>query len=172
MPTTTPDFAGYDPGIAAAMSSTAIQDLGGLPAFLNIATTDVGPGYLTCELPVSIELLNPFGAAHGGVMSALVDHVLGAVCLPLIEPGAWPATLEYKVNLLAPARVGTMRARADIVALSRRTAVVRVDVTDGRRLIGSAQGTVSIVPPRKPADVGPPTADPSQVVTNDPQSTT
>ena len=62
--------------------------------------------------------------------------------------------------------VATIRDRGfsgPIVALSRRTAVVRVDVTDGRRLIGSAQGTVSIVPPRKPGDAGPLTEDASQI---------
>src|ERR1700756_5279229 len=106
---------------------------GGLPGSRGIRTTAVEPGRLTCELPVTEELLNPFGAAHGGVVSALIDHVLGAVCLPVIERGAWPATLEYKVNFLAPARVGPMVAESTIISMSKRTAVVRVDVVnDGR----------------------------------------
>jgi 1,4-dihydroxy-2-naphthoyl-CoA hydrolase len=129
---------------------------GGLPAFLKIETTSVEPGRLTCELPITEELLNPFGAAHGGVVSALIDHALGAVCFPVIARGSWPATQEFKLNFLAPARVGRMSAEANIISMSKRTAIVRVDVSNNGRLIGAAQGTVAVMPARPGADGGPP----------------
>ena len=75
----------------------------GLPAYLGVRTVDVGPGTMVAELDVRPELLNPFGTAHGGVLASLVDHVLGAVLYPLIPRGAWAATTEFKLNLLAPA---------------------------------------------------------------------
>jgi uncharacterized protein (TIGR00369 family) len=121
---------------------------GGLPAYLKITTSSVEPGRLTCELPVTEELLNPFGAAHGGVVSALIDHALGAVCFPAIPRGSWPATQEFKINFLAPARPGPMVAEAEIVSFSKRTAVVRIDVTNNGRLVCAAQGTVAIMPPK------------------------
>jgi uncharacterized protein (TIGR00369 family) len=127
---------------------------GGLPAFLKIETMSVEPGRLTCGLPVTEELLNPFGAAHGGVVSALIDHALGAVCFPVIPRGSWPATQEFKINFLAPARVGRMEAEAHIVAMSKRTAVVRIDVTNGGRLVCAAQGTVAVMPPKPKAAAG------------------
>jgi uncharacterized protein (TIGR00369 family) len=146
------DFPNYDDSLAqtivARAGGSSGEGVGGLPAYLQIRATSVGPGRLVCELPVTEELLNPFGAAHGGVVSALVDHVLGAVCMPVIERGAWPATLEYKLNFLAPARVGTMVAEASIVSMSRRTAVVRVDVSNDGRPICVAQGAVAIMAPR------------------------
>ncbi len=125
---------------------------GGLPAYLRIRTTEVGPGRLTCELPVTEELLNPFGAAHGGVVSALIDHALGAVCFPVVARGSWPATQEFKVNFLAPARPGPMVAEAVIVSLSKRTAIIRIDVTNNGRLVCAAQGTVAVMPPRPSAE--------------------
>jgi 1,4-dihydroxy-2-naphthoyl-CoA hydrolase len=121
---------------------------GGLPSYLQIETTSIEPGRLTCELPVTEELLNPFGAAHGGVVSALIDHALGAVCLPVIERGSWPATQEFKLNFTAPARPGPMVAEANIVYMSKRTAIVRIDVSNNSRLVCAAQGTVAIMPPR------------------------
>lgn len=121
---------------------------GGLPAFLGIRTVSVEPGRLTCELPVTEELLNPFGAAHGGVVSALIDHALGAVCFPVVPRGTWPATQEFKLNFLAPARPGPMVADAAIVSLSKRTAIVRIDVANDGRLVCAAQGTVALMPPR------------------------
>jgi 1,4-dihydroxy-2-naphthoyl-CoA hydrolase len=129
---------------------------GGLPAFLGIQTTGVEPGRLTCELRVTDELLNPFGAAHGGVVSALIDHALGAVCFPVIPRGSWPATQEFKLNFTAPARPGLMVAQAQIVSMSKRTAIVRIDVTSDSRLVCAAQGTVAIMAPKSPLGGGSP----------------
>ena len=129
---------------------------GGLPAYLGIQTTGVEPGQLTCELRVTDELLNPFGAAHGGVVSALIDHALGAVCFPVIPRGSWPATQEFKLNFTAPARPGLMVAHARIVSMSKRTAIVRIDVTNHGRLVCAAQGTVAIMAPKAPPGGGSP----------------
>jgi 1,4-dihydroxy-2-naphthoyl-CoA hydrolase len=136
--------------------SATNQAGGGLPAYLKIVTTSVEPGRLRCELPVTEELLNPFGAAHGGVVSALIDHALGAVCFPVVQRGAWPATQEFKVNFTAPAKPGLMVADAQIISMSKRTAIVRIDVTNGGRLVCAAQGTVAIMAPKPPPGGGSP----------------
>ena len=141
------EFETYDAATASAVleGSTGMT---GLPAYLGITTVEVGPGTMVAELEVRPELLNPFGTAHGGVLTALVDHVLGSVLYPLIPRGAWAATTEFKVNLLAPVRDGALRARSEVLALTKRTAVVRIDVTNSDRLVGLAQGTVTISPPK------------------------
>lgn len=141
------EFSTYDADLAAKMQ-TATQEMPGLPGYLGIRTSEVGAGTMTAELDLRPELLNPFGSAHGGVLAALVDHVLGAVLYPVIEHGAWAATTQLNLNFTAPAREGTISARSEIVALSKRTAVVRIDVTNQGRLIGAAQGTVTVSPPR------------------------
>lgn len=147
-------FESFDEQIAKAMlqnNYSGNQTGGGLPAYLGITTDSVGPGRLTCGLTVTDELLNPFGAAHGGVVSALIDHALGAVCFPVIPRGSWPATQEFKLNFTAPARPGAMTAEAQIVSLSKRTAIVRIDVLNEGRLVCAAQGTVAIMPPKASA---------------------
>jgi len=141
------EFDSYDPDIAAAAMKMS-GEVTGLPAYLGIRTVDMGPGTMTAELDVRPDLLNPFGTAHGGVLTALVDHVLGAVLYPLMPRGSWAATTEFKVNLLAPARDGVLRARSEVMAMTKRTAVVRIDVTNDDRLVGLAQGTVTISPPK------------------------
>ena len=141
------NFDTYDPKVAEAMRASSEQ-MNGLPAFLGIRTVEDGPGYLVAELDVRPDLLNPFGSAHGGVLAALVDHVLGTVLYPLIPRGAWAATTEFKLNLLAPVHDGVLRARSEVLSLGRRTAVVRIDATNGDRLVGLAQGTVTISQPR------------------------
>jgi uncharacterized protein (TIGR00369 family) len=133
----------YDEAVAEAMRTNGDRSTG-LPAYLGIRTVDVGPARLMAELDVRPELLNPFGSAHGGVVAALVDHVLGSVLYPVIERGRWAATTEFKLNLLAAVRGGTLRAEAIIVNMTRRTAVVQVEVTNDGRLACLAQGTVLI----------------------------
>jgi 1,4-dihydroxy-2-naphthoyl-CoA hydrolase len=146
-PSPRPTFDTYDTVVAEAMVSGITMT--GIPAYLDIRVTEVGPGTMTAELEVRPELLNPFGSAHGGTLAALVDHVLGAVLYPLIPRGAWAATTELKLNFLAPIRDGVLRARSEVISLTKRTAVVRIDATNGDRLVGAAQGTVTISRPRQ-----------------------
>jgi 1,4-dihydroxy-2-naphthoyl-CoA hydrolase len=138
----------YDERVAEAMRSPG-DGLTGLPAYLGIRTVEVGPARMVAELEVRPDLLNPFGSAHGGVVASLVDHVLGSVLYPVIERGRWAATTEFKLNLVAAVRGGTLRAEATIINLTRRTAVVQVEVTNEGRLACLAQGTVLI--PEAPA---------------------
>jgi uncharacterized protein (TIGR00369 family) len=141
------DFDQYDPDLADLITASPGGG-GGLPDYLGIRTTDIGPGSMTAELDVRPELLNPFGTVHGGVLAALTDHVLGAVLYPVITKGAWAATTQLNLNFTAPIKDGTLTARSEIISLTKRTAVVRIDVHNGGRLAGAAQGTVTITQPR------------------------
>ena len=145
-------FPDFDQSVADGMVSASPADEPGLMGFLGIRHTGCGAGWIEAEIDVRPELLTFVGTAHGGVVSALTDHVLGSVMYPVLPRGSWAATTEYKLNLLRPVRGGVLRARADVIAMSRRTAVVRIDVTnddDGSdRLCAAAQGTVSIQAPK------------------------
>jgi 1,4-dihydroxy-2-naphthoyl-CoA hydrolase len=141
------DFDHYDPDLANLITASPGGG-GGLPDYLGIRTTDIGPGTMTAELDVRPELLNPFGTVHGGVLAALTDHVLGAVLYPVIPKGSWAATTQLNLNFTAPIKDGTLTARSEIISLTKRTAVVRIDVHNGDRLAGAAQGTVTITQPR------------------------
>lgn len=123
----------------------------GLPAFLGVRFASFEPGVLRAELDVRDELLTPFKNMHGGVISALCDHVLGCVCYPHIKRGQWAATTEFKLNLLAPVTGGKLAAIAEIVSLTKATAVVQIRVENDGRLAAIAQGTVLIRDPRPAA---------------------
>jgi uncharacterized protein (TIGR00369 family) len=133
----------YDAALAESIVGSD-ELLTGLPAYLGIRTVEMGPARMVAEIDVRPELLNPFGTAHGGVVAGLVDHVLGSVLYPVIERGRWAATTEFKVNLVTAVREGTLRAEAIIVAMSKRTAVVQIEVTNDGKLACLAQGTVLI----------------------------
>lgn len=120
----------------------------GIPGFLGIVVTDGAPGRIVAEMEVTPELLTRVGNMHGGCLSALCDHVLGTVMYPVMPPKYWAATTEFKINLLAPVTKGVCRAEATIIAMTRRMAVVRIEVENEGRLVAAAQGTCTIVAPR------------------------
>ena len=142
-----PQFPDYEPRVAASLEGAA-DNAGGLPGFLGIRHVEVGAGELHARIELRDDLKTPFGNLHGGVLAALCDHVLGTVCYPVIPPGAWAATTEFKLNLLAPVTGGTLSAEAQIISLTKRTAVVRIEVSNEDRLVCAAQGTVLIMLPK------------------------
>ena len=123
----------------------------GLSHELGMQLEEYAPGYLRAGLDVRPELLTPIGNLHGGAIAALVDHVLGCVLYPHMERGQWAATTEFKVNYLNPVTDGRLVAEASIVNMTRRSAVVRIDVTNNDRLVAAAQGTCTIVDPKPSA---------------------
>ena len=139
----------YDPEIAEKFLKSPGALLSGLPKYLGIEIVDVGPGTLRAEMSIQKDLLTPFGNIHGGVLAAVCDHVLGCVCYPLMERGSWAATTEFKLNLLAPVSRGVVVADAKIVSMTRRTAVVWIEIHNEDRLVCVSQGTVTIQPPKK-----------------------
>jgi uncharacterized protein (TIGR00369 family) len=127
----------------------------GIDGFLGIVVTDVSPGKLTAEMEVTPQLMTYIGNMHGGCLSALCDHVLGTVMYPVMPQGYWAATTEFKINLIAPVTQGVCRASAEIIAMTRRMAVVRIEVENEGRLVAAAQGTCTIVAPRSDAKTQP-----------------
>jgi uncharacterized protein (TIGR00369 family) len=120
----------------------------GITDFLGVRFTEGGPGRLVAEMEVRPELVTMIGNLHGGVVAVLIDHVLGSVMYPVMPRGWWAATTEYKINNLAPVRGGTLRAEANVVAMTRSTSVVRIDVTNDGRLVSIAQGTCLLREPK------------------------
>ena len=146
----TPWVDRFDETIAAgfiAANDTAV----GLSKYLGMELERFEPGFLRAGLDVHPDFLTPIGNLHGGTIAALVDHVLGCVLYPHMERGQWAATTEFKVNYLKPVTEGRLTAEATIVTMTRRSAVVRIDVTNEDRLVAAAQGTCTIVDPKPSA---------------------
>lgn len=123
----------------------------GIDAYLGIVVTELTAGRLVAEFEARDELITALGTMHGGCLSALVDHCLGVIMYPVMPPGYWAATTEFKINLLAPVTGGRCVATAEIRSMTRRLAVVSISVENADRLVALAQGTCTIVAPKQPA---------------------
>ena len=120
---------------------------GGLPGYLGIRFQELTAGRLVATMEVRDELITPMGAIHGGVMAGFVDHTLGCVLYPLMKRGQWAATTEFKLNYLRAVKRGMLTAESTVLAMGRRSAVVRVEVSNDGQLACVAQGTLLISDP-------------------------
>jgi acyl-CoA thioesterase len=76
---------------------------------------------------------------------ALVDYAMGGAVTSGLERGERCATLEIKINYLAPVSRGSFAAEAWVVARTARIAVLEARVqAEGDRLVALATGSFYI----------------------------
>jgi uncharacterized protein (TIGR00369 family) len=84
----------------------------------------VMPGHVEIDLPFRPELAQQHGFLHAGVAASVMDSACGYAALSLMDPGAAVLSVEFKVNLLAPARGDRFRASGRVVRAGRNVTVV------------------------------------------------
>ena len=108
-----------------------------------------GPdGGVLWEYVVDPAHYNPYGVLHGGVVMALMDSAMGqAVAAVVHAKGRFNAAAQMSVSFLAPVKSGTLRARARVVKVGKRLAVVEASASDDAgTLVAMATATHSILP--------------------------
>ncbi len=73
-------------------------------ATLGAALAAVEPGRVEIALAHRAELTQQHGYLHAGIVATALDSACGYAAFSLMPPGAAVLTIEFKINLLAPAR--------------------------------------------------------------------
>jgi len=89
----------------------------------------VRPGEVEIELPHHADLTQQNGHLHAGVIAAVADSACGYAAFTLMPEGAGVLSVEFKTNLLAPARGEELIARARVVRAGRTITVSQGDAT-------------------------------------------
>jgi uncharacterized protein (TIGR00369 family) len=93
------------------------------------------PGEVEIELPFRAELTQQHGFLHAGIVTCVLDSACGYAALTLMEPGTAVLSVEFKVNLLAPARGDRFLASGRVVRAGRTVTVTAAELhvagTDG-----------------------------------------
>ena len=92
-----------------------------LSRLLGFAVT-YGEGTCTVAFDAEPTLFNPQGTLHGGVLATALDISMGHLLNRLSGPGA---TLEMKVQYLAPISIGQVRCVASILHTGRSVSFVQ-----------------------------------------------
>jgi uncharacterized protein (TIGR00369 family) len=109
----------------------------------------VAPGEVDIELPVAEALTQQHGFVHAGALASVLDSAAGYAALTLMPAGAAVLSIEFKINLLEPARGTSIVARGRVVRAGRTINVCRADAValDGGRetLVATLTGTMMCV---------------------------
>ncbi len=116
--------------------------------------TRVAPGEVEIELPFREDLTQQNGFLHAGIVTTVLDSACGGAALTLMPAGAGVLSVEFKTNLLAPARGELLVVRARVVRAGRTVTVCTADalMRDGGREVHVATmlGTMMTMIARTP----------------------
>ncbi|HJR02201.1 MAG TPA: PaaI family thioesterase [Methylomirabilota bacterium] len=122
--------------------------VGPFAGLLGLRRSTMEDGRCRFEVTVDPRHMNPHGVVHGGVVYTLVDYAMGGAATSRLQLGERCATLEIKINYLAPVSEGRLIAEAWVVARTARVAVLEARVeADGDRLVALAIGSFYIQTP-------------------------
>src|SRR5215510_13423690 len=97
----------------------------------------VEPGVVEITLPYRADLAQQHGYLHAGIVTTIADSACGYAAYSLMPPGSQVLSVEFKVNLLRPAKGEKFLAVAEVVKAGKTLTVVRADVfgldQDGQR---------------------------------------
>ena len=106
----------------------------------------VAPGVVEIELPFSERLTQQDGYLHAGITTTIVDSACGYAALTLMPEGSSVLTVEYKVNLVAPARGERFIATGRVVRPGRTLTLCTGEVyamdRESRALVAVIQTTM------------------------------
>lgn len=90
--------------------------------------SNVQPGLVDIELAYRDDLTQQKGYIHGGIVGMIADSACGYAAYSLMPASSSLVTVEYKINLLAPAVGEMMLAHGEVLKAGRRLTITRGDV--------------------------------------------
>lgn len=137
-----------DPAFAARVRASFARQP--FMATLGACLTRVDPGEVEIELPFRDDLTQQHGFLHAGVVAALADTACGYAAFTLMPADAAVLSVEFKLNLLAPARGDRLIGRGRVLRAGRTITVCAGDVAaleagGEEKLVASMLATIMAV---------------------------
>lgn len=100
----------------------------GLTKHLGMRLGEILPGEVHLHLPFRAELTQGHGYFHAGATTALADTAGGLAALSLFNTGESVLSVEFKINLIAPAQGESLEAIGRVVRAGRTLTTVQIEV--------------------------------------------
>jgi len=150
MPTKPAAFTPKDPGFDARVRASF--DRQRAMSTLGVRIVSLEPGAIELEMPYSADYSQQHGFIHAGIISAALDSACGYAAFSLMPAEVAVLTVEFKINLVAPAAGERFRFRARVVKPGRTITVCdgqAIAVQGGsEKLIATMSGTLMAVEER------------------------
>jgi uncharacterized protein (TIGR00369 family) len=123
---------------------------------LGASLARVEPGEVDIALAFSPRLSQQHGYVHAGAIAAIADSANGYAALSLCPPDTEVLAVEFKINLLAPARAPEFLASGRVLRQGRTLSVCFAEVfglaDSGREVIATMLSTIITRPATPAAD--------------------
>jgi uncharacterized protein (TIGR00369 family) len=100
----------------------------GAMATIGARLARVAPGEVDIEVTRHPAIQQQHGYVHGGVVGMIADSAGGYAGFTMMPAGATVLTVEYKMNLLAPAHGTTIVAKGRVLKPGRTLVIAQADV--------------------------------------------
>jgi uncharacterized protein (TIGR00369 family) len=139
-------FVAADPRFAEVVAESFARQT--LMATLGAVLVRVEPGEVEIELAWAPGLTQQHGFLHAGALAAVADSANGYAALSLAPEGHDVLAVEFKINLLRPARAARFLARGRVLRPGRTLTACSAEVLglaeDGEELVASMLSTVLV----------------------------
>ena len=119
-------FVARDPDWEAKIRESFTRQ--GAMGLLGAQLTKVELGHVEIRLPFRPDLTQQNGFFHAGITSTVVDSAAGYAGYSLMPPNTDVLSVEFKINLLAPADGELLIATGDVLKSGRNLVITRGEV--------------------------------------------
>ena len=121
-----PQFQPKDPDYAARVRASF--DMQQAMRLIGAELAELEPGFAEIHLPHRPDITQQHGYIHGGVVGMIADSAAGYAANTLTPHDTSVLTVEYKLNLLAPADGQRLVARGEVIKPGRTLLITRAEV--------------------------------------------
>ena len=118
----TPEFDGYQEKVSASFKRQGFMKL------INASLLTIAPGYCEIEVCYDPNLSQQHGYFHAGVIGTIADNAAGYAGFSLMAENSSVLTIEYKLNLLAPAKGDKLIGKGQVLKKGRTLTICRSEI--------------------------------------------
>jgi uncharacterized protein (TIGR00369 family) len=108
----------------------------------------VGPGEVHIVLPHASAITQQNGFVHAGAIASIADSACGYAAFSLAAPDTDVLSVEFKINLVSPARAGSFIARGRVLRSGRTLSTCMAEVhgisAEGEELVATMLSTILV----------------------------
>ena len=111
-------------------------------ALIGASLVKVEPGIVEIEIPAREDITQHDGYMHAGIVTTVMDSACGYAAFTLMPATSSVLSVEFKVNLLAPASGEIIRAHAEVKRAGRTLTVCSADAFSDGKLCATMLATM------------------------------
>lgn len=146
-----PDFLPPDPLFASRVRASFARQQ--VMHTLGASLTLVEPGVVEIALPFHRDLTQQHGFLHAGIIGTILDSACGYAAFSLMPADKAVLSVEYKINLLAPAKGQRFVAKAQVIKAGRNLTVCTGEAFaydhEKPKLVATMTATMMAIPERE-----------------------